>query len=271
MSPAIVIKTFRDTRGLALLTTAGVIVFEILLVRGIRELPQGFKVELLNLEIIKRVARLLVGADLLENFTATGVMTVGFVHPLVLALNWTLLLTICTRITTAEIERGTADLLLTLPVSRTRIYFSSSLVWLLYGVPMSLAPLLGVAVGTRVFPLWEPVDLGRLALLCVNLYALYLAVGGVAIMVGSLVSGRGLAVGIALTVLLASVLINFLEQLWPAIEKVAFLGLLHHYRPLLIVRNGEIPGSNLLTLGGVFVISWLVGWTCFSRRDIPAA
>ncbi|MBU0637929.1 MAG: hypothetical protein KKB50_03625 [Planctomycetes bacterium] len=125
-------------------------------------------------------------------------------------------------------------------------------------------------LGERSFALWEPINLGRLSLLTVNLFALYLAIAGTTMFVSSLFSRRGTAIAVVMSGLLVSVLVNFLAQFWSAIEWVSFLGVLNYYRPLPVVRSGEWPVRDLIVLvlvGGAF---WSAGLWRFSRRDIPA-
>ena len=70
--------------------------------------------------------------------------------------------------------------------------------------------------------------------------------------------------------LLASFLLNFLGQFWPVAERVSFLGILHYYRPLPVVRTGDWPVHDIAVLIGLAVVFFLAGMWRFSRRDIPA-
>ncbi|TWT45096.1 ABC-2 family transporter protein [Phycisphaerae bacterium RAS1] len=271
MNRAVVLKTARDTFWLALVATVGIMLFEMLFVRAMREVPVEIANYWLGHKVFSRLIEALVGARLAENLTPTTLVTIGFAHPLVFALTWALLLTVCTRVIVGEIERGTADLLLTLPISRTRIYLSTSVVWMLAGIPVSLAPWLGMCLAQRFVPLWEPIDLQRLAMLPVNLYLLYLSIGSSATLVSSLTSRRGAAVAIVLTALLASFVLNFLSALWPAAKHVAFVGILNYYQPLPMARDGVWPIGHLAALAGFALAAWLAGLIIFRRRDIPAA
>ncbi|MBU0637930.1 MAG: ABC transporter permease [Planctomycetes bacterium] len=141
MSLAIVRKTFRDTLWVFLLLTLAIVAFEMLFVRAMSVFAGEITEIWFSKEALRRLIQMMVGADLAENATPTGLMTVGFAHPLLYAFTWTLILTICTRVIAGEIDRGTADLLLTLPISRASLYVSVSLVWLVCGVPISVAPL----------------------------------------------------------------------------------------------------------------------------------
>ena len=270
MNVSIARKTFRDSRWLLVLIPVAIVCFEALIVRALGELPIEMRAFWLNQPFVSRLVRMLLGADLGSGITPTTLVTIGLAHPLLYALTWTLLLTVCTRTTVGEIDRGTADLLLTLPVSRACIYASASLVWILAAAVVSVAPFCGLWIGQWLHPLWEPIDFTRLRTLVLNLFALHLSVGCMTMLVSSLVSRRGTAIAVVLSGLLLSFLLNFLATLWPAAERVAFLGPLHYYKPLLCIREGGVRMEDLAVLGAVSAASWLAGLRFFCRRDIPA-
>lgn len=270
MNAAIVRKTWRDSWLPVLVVTAALLGFDVLVVRALSELPAESARLWLDRPLFRDMMTVLLGADLVAGLTPTGLVTIGFGHPVVYALVWAMPLTICTRVSVGEIDRGTADLILSLPASRASVYVSVSSVWLLAGVPVCLAPLAAIWIGERLFPFAEPIDFGRLAIVSVNLWVLCSCVGGITSMVSGLVIRRGTAVGISLAVVLASVLLNFLAMLWPAAERVSFLGLLHYYRPLPCVRTGEWPVLNMSVLALIGAAGWLIGWRKFCWRDIPA-
>lgn len=273
MSRAVTLKTARDALLLWLIVTAAIIVFEMLLVRAMRD----FASDILELwekrPVIKNLVQMLLGARFSLDISTTGLVTIGLVHPLLLALTWTFILTVGTRVLAGEVDRGTADLLLTLPVSRAAVYVSGSLVLAAALVVLSAAPLLGLALGERVFGLREPLALGRLVIPAANLLAMSLSAAGATLMVSAAASRRGPAVAVVLAALLASFLLNFLAQIWPAAERagVDMLSLLHYYRPLASVQSGEWPVGDMAVLLGAGALFWVVGLVKWVRRDVPAA
>lgn len=263
-------KTARDTAALLVIVVLGILLFECLIVRALGEFAEEITEIWFSHPFLTNLVKALVGADLAENITATSLMTIGFAHPLLYALVWGFVLATCTRVIGGEIDRGTADLLLSLPISRARVYASVSAVWMLAGVPACLAPLVGIWLGEWAFPLSEPLELSRLRIVPLNLFALYLAVGCGTMLVSSLVARRGLAIAIVLAVLLGAFLLSFLAQFWSLAERLSFLGILHYYRPLECVRTSNWPLKDTGVLCGAALVFWLTGLWWFSRRDIPA-
>jgi ABC-2 type transport system permease protein len=272
MSRAVLLKTLRDAALLTVILTLGVVALEMAIVRALLEFGkdlENFR-RWLELPLIRDLLHIILGSDMLGDLTPTTMATFGLGHPLLWALSWTLLLTIVTGVIAGEVDRGTADLLLTLPISRTAVYASTTVAWVLAAALISFAPLLGLRLGELVCPLSEPLRFRQLWPLSVNLFALNLSVAGVTMLVSSLVSRRAVAVGLVLAGLLASDLVNLLVQFWDAVRPFAFLGFLHYYRPLPVVRSGALPWSDIGALLGVAVTAWLVGLWYFRRRDIPA-
>src|SRR5262249_9225006 len=146
------------------------------------------------------------------------------------------ILTVCTRVIVGEIDRGTADLLLTLPISRTGILATVTLLWAGVGLVFCAAPWLGICVGRAFFPRAAEIDVGVLWIPTVNLYALYLAIGCLTLAVGSFMTRRGVAIGIVLGILIAMFVLNFVTALVPAARPWGALGLLNYYRPLESIR-----------------------------------
>lgn len=270
MNIAIARKTLRDTLWPLVTILSATFLFEIAFVIAMGEVARDLEGLLAAREFIQRFIRALAGDDLIGDMSPTSIASFGLVHPLVLALSWTLILTCGSRVIAGEIERGTADLLFTLPVSRLSLYVSASAVLMLCAALMSAVPVLGLSVGLWLNPLWEPVDVPRFWIVAANFFMLNVAIGCMTLAVSSFVSRRGVAVGITLAALLTSFFFNVLAQFWSFAENISFIGLLHYYRPLPIVRTGQWPLAAMFALAVFAAIFWTAGLWHFRRRDIPA-
>ena len=109
---------------------------------------------------------------------------------------------------------------------------------------------------------------GRLATIVANLYCLYIAVAGAALLISSVSDHRGRAVGITFAFVLASFFLSFLAQFWNPAKVMALVSVLTYYRPLLIVENSGWPIGNMVVLVSVGAAFWLAGAIVFARRDI---
>jgi ABC-2 type transport system permease protein len=264
---ALIRRTARDGALLLGVIALSLVLMEIVFAFFISQLSTEFLEQLP--EVIRRLIQGLAGIDVTQAPQALFV-TVGFIHPLVLAITWAFLIALGTRATVGQIDRGTADLLLALPVRRATVYVATSLVWAAGTVILAASVCIGAQLGPRIAPLEEHPDAATLLIPAVNLVALLLATGAMIAAVSAFCTRRGVAVGVAVAVLLAAFLLHFLEPFLSFFRKLGVIGFLHYYRPVETVRDGVWPLRDIavLLVAGAFV--WLIGLWRFTRRDIPA-
>lgn len=267
---ALLRRFIADSLWLGLSAVAGIVLFESLLMRALSDIKMDALLALGKIPFVSQIWKAMLGSDLLGMISGTGLATIGVAHPLLYLVAASVLLTECTRVIVGEIDRGSADVLLSLPTTRAKIYISSSLVWAGWGFLICAAALAGLRVGLLFSSLYEPVDFTRIVPVLPNMYLLYLSIGGLAMGVSSFMVRRGRAIAIVLAYLLASFVANFLAQLWPPMQALAHWGVLNHYQPLQQVYGGAVPWSDLTFLAGVGAVGWTVGLVRYTRRDIPA-
>ena len=268
MNRSLILKTIRDHRLLFALTFVAMVVFPSLVIVALSSAPEELVSQWANLPFVRVFFRMLLGAELKDMLNRTSFAAFAFVHPMILSLVWAFLIVVCTRMPAGEIDRGTADLLLSLPISRWGAYVSVSVVIFACGVVLAVAPWLGACITEWVGTWDDPLDLGRLAKPVVNNLAAIWAVAGVGMAVSAWCSRRGLAAAVLFAWLLISFLLNFLGALWKPAERLVFLGLLNYFRPLIIVRDNRVDVRDVVVLLAIAVIGWIVGGIIFARRDI---
>ena len=171
-----------------------------------------------RLPFLRPLITALLGAD--PGQQISGAMSQAFlwVHPTVLTLVWAHEVIYCTRTPAGEIDRGTIDFLLGLPISRTKIFIAELVGWLMSGICILLCGYIGHLLASIYHePDMRP-PLFVTAYVMVNFFAVYLAVGGFAFLVSTVSDRRGRAMGIVFAVLLSSFLINFVAQFWDPLK-----------------------------------------------------
>jgi len=271
MNRALVFKGLRDARGLLAAALVAVVLFEVLFALAMESLAPEMIAFAARFAFLQRLLRVLISLDLSAGASPTTLVVLGLLHPFLSAVTWGTLVTLGTRLPAGEIDRGTADLLLTLPVPRGAAYRAAGVVAALAALALAGATWCGVALGSRIAAFPGPIDLGRIGMAVANQAALLLAIAGATALVSSLVNRRGVAAAIVVGLLLASFLVNFLAAFLPAFEAIDFLGVLHYYRPVDVVREGRWPARDLALLGAVAGATWAAGLWAFRRKDIPVA
>jgi ABC-2 type transport system permease protein len=161
-------------------------------------------------------------------------------------------------------EKGTLDLILAHPVSRTSLFMGRllafvtatvgilAIVWLGFIVAMSRSSM-GIGWGAILLPL-------------LSLLAVLLVFSTLALLLSMVLPSRGMAASVAGLVMVASYFITSLAKINEDLETIA------RFFPLNYYQSGEaIHGLNWQWLGGlllVAVIFALLAWWRFWRRDI---
>jgi ABC-type Na+ efflux pump permease subunit len=220
---------------------------------------------------LQQVRNVMLGVDAQASTVADVAFSIAWSHPVVLILLFAHAIVVCTRVPAGEIERGTIDVLLGLPVSRRTLWLSETVAWLLMGAVVLAAVYLGSFTGARwVKPESRP-DWGNLRMVLVNLAMVYVVVGTVAMAAASVFDRRGRAVLLVLVLSVGSLVVNFLEVLWDPAKHVAFLSILHYYRPAGMLMRAQWPWADLAVLGGIAGTAWLAAGLVLARRAITTA
>lgn len=270
MSWAVVRRCFHESRWLLLAGAVAICIFEPLFIRAISDFDAERLAMLLRVNFVRRALQSLLGADLGDAVSATSLAGFGFSHPFLYMVTGGLVLAECTRTVVGEIDSGRADLWLSLPVSRSAVYISSTVVWLTFALLFSCIPPLGIYITTRYIDLFEPIDYWRIVQLYPNFVLMFITTACITMCVSAFCTRRARAIAIVFTYMIFSFLLNFLATFWTGIEPLARLSILKYYEPLKQVRDGIWPTFNLTVLGIVAVVTWTIGLIRYRSRDIPA-
>jgi ABC-2 type transport system permease protein len=167
--------------------------------------------------------------------------------------------------TAGEEERGTIDLLLANPVPRWRVVFDKTLVMLVGAVLITGAMWLGAAAGSRIGGV--DLELSRVGAALVSTLLLGLALGTLALALGSITGQRWLSAGIALAVAVAGFFLNGFGALVDWLEPFRPLSPFYHYIANDPLRNGLDP-NHAAVLVGWAVAGFIVAVVAFERRDL---
>lgn len=264
----VLLKIVRETwLGTALFALALLLV-EILLNLVLPQILEQMELMLERMPFVKDLIGALLGIDIEGEVTAQLMQAFVWVHPTVLTLLWANETMFCTRFPAGEIDRGTIDVLMALPVSRRILYLCETLGWLGSGAVMLGAGAIGYAIGSTAMPAESLPPWSHVALVMVNLYGVYIAVGGFAFLVSSLSERRGRAVFAIFAAILTSFLLNFLAQFWAPAQSLAVLSVLEYYQPATILKTGTLSSADFVVLLGLGTAAWLAGCEITARRSI---
>jgi len=264
----VLIKILRETWLGMLLFSVALLLVEILLNLVLPQILEQMDTMLARMPFVRDFLAALLGIDIEGEITAQLMQAFVWVHPTVLTLLWANETMFCTRFPAGEIDRGTIDVLLGLPVSRRAIYLCETIGWLIGGALMLGAGAIGYAIGSLAMPLENRLEWALVWLILFNLFCLYIAVGGVAFLISSLSERRARAVSTIFAIVLASFLLNFLAQFWSPAQSFAFLSVIEYYQPANILKTGSLAFGDIAVLLAVGGVAWIAGCEITARRNI---
>lgn len=171
------------------------------------------------------------------------------------------------RIATDEVEKGTADVLLSLPISRRGFLVTrmTAMVSVLLACGVALA--LGLVVGTRI------VDMGvatsSIASGSVTMVLIGLFYGALAAFVGSATGRRSMGLGVALAFAIACFVVYSLAPL------VELMDAINPYNPMQWTLGADALRSGFAVRDSIWAVlgttAFLgLAFLAFDRRDVPA-
>jgi ABC-2 type transport system permease protein len=260
--------SLRRTRTLVL--TIGILlgVFQVILVAVAGSIQKSSGFETLS-ALLPPFVRELMGPAFVSFMSFAGIVCVGYFHVATMAALVGLIIALA-LIPVSEIESGFADLILSRPIARHWI-ITRTIVTVILSIAMLLALMLtGTWVGLELLApgdvAWPSAKL--ILSLAINLGALLLCWGGVAMAIGSASRRRSVAASISGLLALVAFLVDYVGRLWRPAESVAWLSPFRYYTPFDLVMGNALPWRNLAVPGVIAVIGFSVAYVLFARRDI---
>ena len=268
---AIFHKTTADSASLIIAAALGIIGFVVLFVWAMLSVGTEVLDFVAKFAFLRKIFEAGFGIKVDGEVSINILFAVCFTHAVVLALSWAVIIAITTRVTAGEIEKGTADLLLALPVTRSEVYFSTSLVWVVAAIGLAVCPIIGVWIGSQVFVTPEVVEVARYGKPALNFLFLLWAIGGISSLVACCVDRRGPAIAVVVGIVLLSTVLNFVEPFIESLKPLRYLGLLNYFRPVDVFRAATWPIMSMVVLFLLAIGCWWAGLIVFCRKDIPTA
>ena len=268
MNRGLIMRAFREMWPTTLLLGIVLMGVEAALAFVLPRFSAQISQDWMQMEFVRNIMQAMLGTEVTSRIGPHLFHAMAWVHPVVLALTWAHALVCCTRVPAGEVDQGTADVFLGLPVSRWDVFFSETFVWLVCGAALLAAALAGNLLGGLALAPEQRPELLRILIVLLNFFCLYGAVGGLAWLVSSFSSRRGRAMTTAFLILLVLFLLHYLAQFWQPLKTVVFLSPLHYHRPVDVMLHGIRPWMDMGVLTCRGGLLWLAAGIVFSRRDL---
>lgn len=202
-------------------------------------------------------------------FSLPGAVTLGTQHPIAIALVSVFAVGATSTAIAGERQRGTLEVLLARPLSRTAAYVSIAL-GLLLVVAVAVAALIGGFVaGAALQGVLDDLPVEHLPAVFLNGFLLWGAFATFGLAASVSFDRAGPAIGLTLAYLLVNYFFEILGSLWREAEWTQEYSLFHHFNPTEILGGAAEP-IDLLVCAVAFVIPIVYALIVFPRRDLAA-
>jgi ABC-2 type transport system permease protein len=218
------------------------------------------------LDFLPGIVKASLGGDLLNSGSISALLTIGYQHPFVLFLDMLFSVGAPAGLLTAEVQKGSMELILSRPVTKTQVYVCAAGLTMVGMFSLFVIMFLGTLVSVNIFTFDETIDLGLFFRIAMN--GALLACTFAAFALVSAVSFRRLyaAVGISVAFLTLNYFISLVSQWWPSLmflRKATLFYLVYFSR----IWEGW-PARNMAILAGILVVTTVVGGFIWRRRDL---
>lgn len=219
------------------------------------------------LDMFPSVVKIALGGQMLQVGNTPGLLAIGYQHPFILFLLLLFAIGVPTGMLAGEVQRGTMELILSRPVTKTQVYFCAGLLTITGMFALVLMMFLGTVAGVNIYEFKDPVPLDLFFRIAINGGLLASAAGGVALLAAAYFRARHMAVAVTAAFLVANYFLSVLSQLWP---RMAFL---FRYTMFNYVSGPKLwrgwPLDDMGVLAAFLVVCAVAGGVIWQRRDLP--
>ncbi len=221
-----------------------------------------------------------------ELATPAGRAALIYIHPIILFGTAVWAIARGSDCISGEIGRGTMEMILAQPVSRTTIYTAHALATCSGALLLSFATWCGTALGIATSSFSETLSVARFVAPTISLFCCTICISGVAAMMSSWDCQRWRTIGLLAAWYQISMIFEIIGRMVDGFEWVSYFSFMTAYSPqemvahpseawnLLAYHNTAIVGLNyggqqilLVSLG---LLAYVIGALIFNKREIPA-
>ncbi|MHC4244409.1 MAG: hypothetical protein ACYSU4_18540 [Planctomycetota bacterium] len=210
----------------------------------------------------------ILGGDALQAGNVSGLIAIGYNHPLVLLLYMLFAVGIPTGLLAGEVQKGTMELILSRHVAKIHTYICAGLITITGMFALVMVMFIGTIIATNIYDFGEAIPLYTFFKAAINGGLLASAVGGIALLAAACFQ-RNTAVWLTTAYLVVNYFVSIIAEWWPLMKWLKPTTIFYYVDGGKIFKESTWPISDMCVLLSILIISTLLGGIIWSRRDLP--
>jgi len=201
--------------------------------------------------------------------TLGGTISIGFIHPISIALFGMLSAGLTVTAISGERQRGTLELLLSRPISRSRVLATILLEGWLGAALVAVAYVVGTILGSLIAGVSDELAFEQLPTLWAFATIFWGAFATIGVAASASFDTPAPSMALTIAFIMANYIIEVIGQFWDVVEPYRYLSLFDHFVPRDLLEN-SVDGSAALLFGSIALIAAVWAFYIFPRRDLAA-
>jgi ABC-2 type transport system permease protein len=213
--------------------------------------------------------KIIFNQEFMNRLSMDGAAAFGFNHPIVLMVFGIVAIILPTRHIAGEIESGTLELLLSYPVSRSKLIISLAVSSATILVAIIIAGWIGSFSALIIFNHFSMGMIGQLLKIGLNLWILLCLITSYSLLISVYGREAGKAGLRSAGITLVFYFLNFIATLWESLGFTQVINPFHYYQPQKLMFGEQSFLLNASVLSITTVCFFVIAHLHLTRRDIP--
>lgn len=196
-----------------------------------------------------------------ENYISTEEFSL--IWPLLLAI---MAISFAGGMIASEIEKGTIEVLLSQPISRTKLFLSRYLAGLSLIISFILVTISATVIMAKLFSI--SLQISHYPTLAFIGFIFGWAIFSITIFLSAIFSDKGKVYFISAGLLILMYALNIASGLKENLDKIKYLSFFHYYNPADALIRNKIDDIGVWVFLAIIIIFTVAGLIAFDRRDI---
>lgn len=235
---------------------------------GILHDNQNVKAFLQFIDMLPGFIKTMLGGESLQVGNITGLIAIGYNHPLVSILFMLYTVGVPTSLLAGEVQKGYMELILSRSATKTQVYICAGLITILGMLGLDIVMFLGTVTGTHIYKFSESVSLYPFVMLTVTGGIMSAAVSGISMLAAASFQFFH-AIGVTVAYLVLNYFVSLVAELWPRIKWMEPYSIFYYLNENTILGRQIWPVGDMCILAAILVVTALLGAVIWFRRDLP--